>query len=313
MKVLSLFDGISCGQLALQRAGIAVENYWASEIESTAIAITKQNFPNTIQLGDVVKLDATVLPKQIDLLIGGSPCQSFSPAGTRTGFQGKSGLFWEFVRILETLKPKYFLLENVKMRNDWRDIISTALGVQPVLINSNLVSAQNRTRYYWTNIPNVSQPQDLQIFLSDIMQKNPGEKYTLDPSRYKLVQHQQPAPFVFREERTAEAKRLRKEYRAALGKDYVPRSAKQLVPRSDSKSNTLTTSMGKNEIVWDGSVYRKWTPVECERLQTLPDDWTAFGIDAKGNKIIIKDNRRYHAIGNGWTVDVVAHIFKKIV
>ena len=167
MNVLSLFDGMSCGQLALNGAGIHYNNYYASEIDKHAIKVTQTNFPNTIQLGDVTKLSSDSLPK-IDLLIGGSPCQSFSVAGDGSGFDGKSKLFFEFVRLKNELNPTYFLLENVKMKKEWQNVISEYLGVEPIEINSNLVSAQYRRRLYWTNIPNIKHPKDKKIKLSDI-------------------------------------------------------------------------------------------------------------------------------------------------
>jgi len=212
MNVLSLFDGMSCGQLALNRIGLKYDNYFASEIDKYAISVTMANFPNTIQLGSVVDLDTSKLPK-IDLLIGGSPCQSFSFAGRRKGmttkdsveiltlehylqlksekyeFEGQSYLFWEYMRILKEVKPKYFLLENVKMAEKWSKILSNAIGVKPILINSSLVSAQNRERLYWTNIglePKglfddmesvIEQPKDKQLILKDILQDNPNAKY----------------------------------------------------------------------------------------------------------------------------------------
>lgn len=138
MNVLSLFDGLSCGQIALNRAGVKYDNYYASEIDQYAIKVTQHNYPNTIQLGDIHNIKGTELP-YINLLMGGSPCQSFSSAGNRTGFDGKSGLFWEYVRILNEVKPKYFLLENVKMKKEWEEIITKEMGVEPILINSNLV------------------------------------------------------------------------------------------------------------------------------------------------------------------------------
>lgn len=155
INVLSLFDGISCGQVALERAGIKVNNYFASEIDKHAIKVTQSNYPNTIQIGDVTKVKGADLPK-IDLLIGGSPCQGFSFAGKQLNFNDiRSKLFFEFVRLLEETKPKYFLLENVKMKKEYQNIITEYLEVEPITINSNLLSAQNRTRYYWTNIPNI--------------------------------------------------------------------------------------------------------------------------------------------------------------
>ncbi len=185
MNVLSLFDGISCGQLALQRAGVTVKNYFASEIDKHAITVTQHHYPNTVQLGSIVGLDTTVLPK-IDLVIGGSPCQSFSRSGDNSGFDGKSGLFWEYVRLLKEVKPTYFLLENVKMKKEWQVIISKELGVDPILINSNLVSAQNRERLYWTNIPNIEKPINKNIFIEDILDETFDEKYWLPEKNSNL-------------------------------------------------------------------------------------------------------------------------------
>ena len=157
MNVLSLFDGMSCGQIALNKADINIDNYYASEIDEYAIKVTQKNYPNTIQLGSVVDVKGTDLPK-IDLLIGGSPCQGFSFAGKQLNFEDeRSKLFFEYVRILKETKPKYFLLENVRMKKEYQDVISSALGVEPILINSNLVSAQERKRLYWTNISNITQ------------------------------------------------------------------------------------------------------------------------------------------------------------
>ena len=191
MNILSLFDGISCGQIALERVGFEVENYYASEIDKYAIQITQHNYPNTIQLGSVIDLKAVDL-LQIDLLIGGSPCQSFSFAGKLKGmttkcdqqilsleqylelknngfeFEGESYLFWEYVRILKEVKPKYFLLENVVMKKEWEDVISATLDVEPIKINSSLVSAQNRNRLYWTNIPVNDLPINKNLFIKDI-------------------------------------------------------------------------------------------------------------------------------------------------
>jgi DNA (cytosine-5)-methyltransferase 3A len=214
LNVLSLFDGMSCGQQALERCGIEVENYYASEIDKYAIQVTMANYPNTIQLGSVVGVDGYSLP-QIDLLIGGSPCQSFSFAGKRKGmstkceteiltlehylelkaegyeFEGQSYLFWEYMRLLNEVKPKYFLLENVMMGEKWEKVLTKAIGVKPIMINSSLVSAQNRKRLYWTNIGMkasglfgdmesiIEQPKDKGILLKDILQDNPDSIYYL--------------------------------------------------------------------------------------------------------------------------------------
>lgn len=214
MNVLSLFDGMSCGQQALERAGIKIENYFASEIDKYAMQVTMANYPNTIQLGSVVNVDGYSLPK-IDILIGGSPCQSFSFAGKRKGmstkdeqeiltldhylelkaegfeFEGQSYLFWEYMRLLNEVKPKYFLLENVMMGEKWEKVLSKAIGVKPIMINSALVSAQNRQRLYWTNIglqpqglfgdleSTIQQPKDKKMLLKDVLENEVESKYYL--------------------------------------------------------------------------------------------------------------------------------------
>ena len=177
-NVLSLFDGMSCGQLALDTLGIKVNNYFASEIDPYAMQIARKNYPNTKHIGSVLDVKGSDLPR-IDLLIGGSPCQSFSNAGDGSGMDGKSKLFWEFVRVLKETKPTYFLLENVKMKKEWEKIITDTLGVEPIAINSRLLTAQNRPRLYWTNIPNVVQPIDRCIVLRDILEDEVDEKFYL--------------------------------------------------------------------------------------------------------------------------------------
>jgi DNA-cytosine methyltransferase len=187
MNVLSLFDGMSCGQIALNRLGLKIDNYYASEVDGYAIEITQKNYPNTVQLGDVSKLDIDALPK-IDLLLAGSPCQGFSFAGKQLAFDDpRSALFFEFVKILKKLKPKYFLLENVRMKKEYLNIITEHVsecypeipfGIEPILINSSLVSAQNRNRYYWTNIPNIKMPEERGIVLKDILEDQ------VDPEHY---------------------------------------------------------------------------------------------------------------------------------
>jgi DNA (cytosine-5)-methyltransferase 3A len=284
MNVLSLFDGISCGQIALNKANIQYNNYFASEIDKNAIKVAQHHYPNTVQLGDVTKIE--FIASKIDLLIGGSPCQSFSKSGKMEGFDGKSGLFFEYLRIKEEVKPTYWLLENVKMKKEWKDIISDYLGVQPILINSNLFSAQNRPRYYWTNI-SISDLVDKGIKLEDIV---------LDDV----------LPITLTEVRTEEAKRIRRES-MLNGKDFSPRRAKELVQRKDNKSNCLTATFSTKEHLFknkneDG--YRKMLPIEWERLQTIPDNYTL--VDGMTN------SQRYKMIGNGWTVDVIAHIFENL-
>ena len=278
INVLSVFDGLSCGQIALNRAGIKYDNYFASEIDEHAIKVTKQNFPNTLHLGDVTKVNSKSLPK-IDLLIGGSPCQGFSIAGGRLNFEDpRSKLFFEFVRLKNELNPTYFLLENVKMKKEWQNIITQYLGVEPIEINSKLVSGQNRPRLYWTNIPNVTQPEDLDIVVEDILMTDEeiGEGSNLHLS----------------EKAIAYMSRLRK------GKprwDYHTNPLK-------GKAACLTANMYKG--VPYGVIkekMRRLHPIECERLQTVPDNYTAS----------VSNTQRYKMLGNGWTIDVITHILKK--
>lgn len=312
MNVLSLFDGISCGQLALNRANINYDNYFASEIDKYAIQITQKNFPNTQQIGDVTKITTDSLPK-IDLLMGGSPCQGFSFAGKQLNFEDeRSKLFFEFVRLKNELNPKYFLLENVKMKKLYQNVISEHLGVEPIQINSALVSAQNRVRLYWTNIPNITQPEDKHILLPDILETGVVDRdksYCIDANYWKgttLEQYINKArrQIVFTERRTEEAKLIRKEFREKYGRDFSPRRAKELAPRNDDKSNCLTTSLTKEHILLDESYnFRKLTPLECERLQTVPDNYTEG----------ISNTQRYKTLGNGWTVDVITHILKEMI
>jgi DNA (cytosine-5)-methyltransferase 3A len=238
MNVLSLFDGMSCGQIALNRAGIKYDQYYASEIDKYAIQVTQDNYPNTIQLGDITKIDVSKLPK-IDLVIGGSPCQSFSNAGSRTGFNGKSGLFWEFIRILNETNPAYFLLENVKMKKEWEQIITNKMNVMPIEINSSLVSAQNRTRLYWTNIPNITQPKDKNILISDIIE---------DYCKTKVM------PLAQR------------------GRYENGKIVQKYEFNKTNKSNALTT-VQKDTLVLINDKIRKLTVLECKRLQTVPDDY----------------------------------------
>ena len=280
-NVLSLFDGMSCGQIALNKLGIKYDNYYASEIYEPAISVTQHNYPNTIQMGSITELKSSQLPK-IDLLFGGSPCQSFSNAGNGSGFDGKSGLFYEFVRLLKECKPTYFLLENVKMKKEWQDIISEELGVKPIKINSNLVSAQNRERLYWTNIPVFGLPEDKQIYIEDILDTNFDSKYWL-------------------KERNAEL--LSKKVSIEGAPDICCIDVYNKKFKKDRKSPTLTLPHHNSLRLLQDGKFRKLTPNECERLQTVPVDYTNTGI---------ADIHRYSMLGNGWTVDVIAFIFSFI-
>ena len=499
MNVLSLFDGMSCGMIALDRLGIKVDNYYASEIDKYAMQVSAANYPEIIQVGDITKLDLSTLPK-IDLVMGGSPCQGFSFAGKQLAFDDpRSALFFEFVKCVDTLKPKYFLLENVKMKKEYLDIISEYMGVEPIFIQSSLVSAQSRQRYYWTNIPNVEQPEERGIVLRDILEDYPNEnpvkhternarhlkqldekslcmtatmykgagnngmtlvpqrletfkikeetvaKYVpneegdfCDPYNKKMIKgdksttlrtnssngntwvkqtsdkpkhigtavdinehdvlkrvyspdgksptvttcgdgHREPKVIVdvraMTEVRTPEANKIRQEHKKKTGKDWSPRHMRHLVQRPDEKMNTLTSALTKQHILQitteqkdsvvtfsdkriekfketlkenpqpskngiiqlnnpshsSGRVYspdgksptlmagnsgggkepvkinddmywRKLTPLECERLQTVPDNYTNH----------VSNTQRYKMLGNGWTIEVIAHIFKNM-
>jgi len=404
MNVLSLFDGMSCGRLALDRLGIEVDQYYAAEIDKYAIQVTQENWPETIQLGDVTQIKGKDLPK-IDLILGGSPCQGFSFAGKQLAFDDpRSALFFEFVRILKECNPKYFLLENVKMKKEFLDIITQQVGAEPILINSALVSAQNRQRYYWTNIPGVEQPENRGIVLRDILETesvsdefrysqksidymNRGNEKWQQAGHRRADRYEQTAdkdksfaitanwhkgvPYnYFKEEthdtpkkihdiprdilkrvyspygklltlnahgggntepkvvvdvrsmtevRNDEANRIRAEHKKKTGKDWSPRSMRHLVEREDEKSNALTSALTKQHILKitedvndhkisltrdkSSDVYwRKLTPIECERLQTVPENYTAS----------VSNTQRYKMLGNGWTVEVIAHILKNM-
>ena len=382
--VLSLFDGMSCGQIALNRLGIPIKTYYASEVDPYPIKVTQANYPDTIQLGDVCDAKAADLPK-IDILLAGSPCTGFSFAGKQLAFNDpQSVLFFEFVRLLKEIKPKWFLLENVKMKKEYLNVITEHVGVEPIFINSALLSAQNRQRWYWTNIPGIEQPEDKKIVLRDILEhgydSERDKSHCLDANYYKgssvknyfkksrrqmVYQDDTPKqdgnrePQViagawrgrsldkdgknvdwkstkpkqmlelrkdeksnalsqvtkdnvivqsYREVRTEEAKRTRREIKQKTGKDHTPFRAKELQPREDGKVGTVTPSLNNDhkisltrdneqEVYW-----RKLTPLECERLQTVPDNYTAH----------VSNSRRYQCLGNGWTVDVICHILKNM-
>lgn len=316
MRVLSLFDGISCGRVALERVGIPVEVYYASEIDKYAIQITMKNFPNTIQLGDVEKIDFTQFEGKIDLLIGGSPCTNLSICGNRKGLEGnESRLFWEYVRAIKECKPKYFLLENVESMTDSdREIISKELGCYPIMINSSLVSAQNRKRYYWFNwgdkqynlfgFPtcDIPLPKNKGILLKDILESGlayQNKSYYLTSTDWKGM------PFKsslekHRRTQVAEPVRL-SQYEKSKGQAQRVYSvnAKTVAINANGGGQGGKTGLYKIDLPDGDYVIRKLTPIECERLQTLPDNYTSG----------ISNSQRYKCLGNGWTVDVIAHIF----
>lgn len=288
MNVLSLFDGMSCGQIALNRLGIKVDNYYASEIDKYAIKVTQKNYPNTIQLGDIKNVKGEDLPN-IDLLLAGSPCQGFSFAGKQLAFDDpRSALFFEFIRLLKEVKPKCFLLENVRMKKEYLDVITDLVGVEPILINSALVSAQNRLRYYWTNIPFYKNIVDKGIFFKNIL----DEKATVPLSetlqnRFKLTHKDNGARLVIGT--TALDGRI---------------GQKDRVYGINNKMSTLTaTDYKQPKQVYVDGLLRRLTPLECERLQNVPDHHTDC----------VSNTQRYKMLGNGWTVDVICHILKGLL
>jgi DNA-cytosine methyltransferase len=448
MNVLSLFDGMSCGMIALDRLGIKVDNYYASEIDKYAIQVSQANYPDIIQVGDITKLDLSTLPK-IDLVMGGSPCQGFSFAGKQLAFDDpRSALFFEFVKCVDTLKPKYFLLENVRMKKEYLDIISEYMGVEPIFINSSLVSAQSRQRYYWTNIPGIEQPKERGIVLRDILEDQVGSEHyvgdnmqknykggnQLNPNyksqantihntdkksgticagthgyangyvgdKHKPVKqternarhlkqlddkslcmtatmykgagnngmtlvpqkiHDIPkdvlkdnerqrrvyskegksptllarsdSPKVMKSDKpqhigtavdikghdilkrvyspngksptvttcgggNTEPKVVSGAYRGRYNEDGS--ISQKLELRKDEKTNTITTVQKDNVLTKDEVYWRKLTPLECERLQTVPDNYTNH----------VSNTQRYKMLGNGWTIEVIAHILQNM-
>lgn len=383
MNILSLFDGMSCGRITLSELGIPVEKYYASEVDKFAIKATMQNFPDTIQLGDVRELEVSRLDK-IDLIIGGSPCTNLSMSGKRKGlstkegmevldlqtylelkengfeFEGQSYLFWEYIRIYHELikrgdNPKFFL-ENVEMGKKWESVFNETMGRKGIHINSALVSAQNRRRIYWTDIhDDIPQPEDRGILLRDILEEEVDEKYFLsrkmidwlnihkkkrnveirlldgdDKSHCLTVSGQAKGnsstdyicvamrgreASCLTPKRTEYGKQIRKEYEAGLVKEHR-KNIQQLEPRTDSKTNCLTTVQKDNLIIVSeketsnnsynqiyGAKIRRLTPTECARLQTIPDWYKWDGIS---------DTQRYKMLGNGWNVETIKHIFKYI-
>lgn len=299
MRVLSLFDGICCGHLALERAGIKIDSYDAYEIEKNAIKATETNFPDVIQHGDVTIEDFTKYKGKIDLLIGGSPCTNLSMAGNGQGLKGsQSKLFYEYARAIKEAQPKYFLLENVIMKKEWEDIITNILGVEPIEINSSLVSAQNRRRLYWTNIPNITLPEDKNIALEDILED---------------IEFPNPAAIRGRRlnKATIVGRRLDKNgHRKDTDKTIPITQCLEVRATNTDKSNCLTTvdkdnvltplPIGRHPDAFkDNLPFRYYTTKEMCRLQTVPDDFLNM----------IPDSAARKALGNGWTVDVIAHIF----
>lgn len=359
ITVLSLFDGMSCGRIALERAGIKVKAYYASEIDKPAIKVSKHNWPDIIHIGDVTKVfyfegwlyteNGDFYVGKIDLLIGGSPCQGFSFAGKQLNFEDpRSKLFFEFVRLRQETECEYFFLENVRMKKEYQDIISGYLSVQPIFINSDLVSAQTRKRLYWSNIFYNGLPEDKNILLKDILLKEIDIKFLLSEAalnrafskKYSLPKFDSlktgclntknnsgqlsidsGTAFIACEDKSLTLTTTYR-YNANIT-DYVVKRNKQLIKignthpsgrgmngiiyDSEGQAPTLTTNKGEGQKIrcsgdsfnW---TYRRLTPVECERLQNVPDNYSNS----------VSDSQRYKMLGNGWTVDVITHLFEPL-
>lgn len=365
MKVLSLFDGMSCGRIAFERAGIPLEKYYASEIDKYAQIVSAANYPDIIILGDIQKWQEWNIEKP-DIIIGGSPCQGFSFAGKQLNFNDeRSKLFFTFIEILKHYKPKYFLLENVVMKQEYNDVISGILGelypecvtqkelfrigrLEPIQINSALVSAQNRVRLYWTNIQGITQPKDRKIFLKDIIEtgqsdrdksycldanyaKSGNEKSYLDHGRRQLIitggrivgrkinpetgrrddynedlDHEQRIEIKEDGKSNCLSTVEKDNICIQVGKaDIKGHDYNKRVYSDEGKSPSLCSASGGNlepKISEDKITWRKLTPLECERLQTVPDNFTAH----------VSNSQRYKMLGNGWTIDVIVHILSFI-
>lgn len=307
INVLSLFDGISCARVALDRCKHNIKTYYASEIDKYAIKIAQKNFPSTIHVGDVKAIDGTKFEK-INLLIGGSPCQDLSIAKrNREGLQGKrSGLFFEYVRLLNEIKPDYFVLENVaSMSQDAKDIITETLGVKPIMIDAALVSAQRRKRLFWTNIPNVQLPADRGILLKDVLQLD-HEFYGVysDYNNKTSMEKASTLGTGCGVNRSATFQQvITKPVRIAkIGKG----GQGDRVYSIEGKSVALSANGGgrgaKTGLYAVKDFVRKLTPVECERLQSLPDNYTEG----------VSNTQRYKCLGNAFNVEVVAHILQNM-
>lgn len=339
MKTLSLFDGISCARVALERAGIPVETYYASEIDKYAIQISNKNYPDIFHIGNIEDLyvengflhnDAfegfepiTHVKDKIDLLIGGSPCQDLSIAKkNRKGLDGeRSGLFWEYVRILEEVKPKYFILENVaSMPKEAKAVITEALGVEPIMIDAALVSAQRRKRLFWTNIPNVTLPEDKGIFLKDVLESIPTPPKEMEIKQKSKTnrlgghgskvgdKHEWDSVYQYRRTYWRETKGGKvPTLTANMGTGghnvpFIQQTARGYNKGGKKFDKVPTLSSSAWEHNHKLNNIRKLTPIECERLQCLPDNYTEG----------VSNTQRYKALGNAFNVDVVAHILSFI-
>lgn len=299
-NVLSLFDGISCGMIALNRCGIPIDNYYASEIDDNAIKVSNHHFPNIIRLGDVSSIDSNLLPR-IDLLIGGFPCQSFSFAGKELNFNDPRGsLFFQYVRLLNDIKPRYFLAENVVMQEKFSDKISEMLGVKCIKLNSLSVSAQSRKRLYWTNIPINGFPSDRGINLIDI----------LDRDEFYLKHYPNLRNGTIVGSRRIGTDGKRDDYNTSIPRIQTLEVRNVNINKTNcittvAKDNVLTPhEVGRHKDAFGGDIlYRNYTPNELCRLQTIPDNYFNG---------VVSDGKVIKMVGNAWTVDIISWLLNQI-
>ncbi|MCP4914551.1 MAG: DNA cytosine methyltransferase [Oligoflexia bacterium] len=286
-NIVSLFDGMSCAQIVLNQLGISYEKYFASEIHKHSITITQDNYPNTIQLGDVREVDGYSLG-EVDFIFAGSPCQGFSRNGKKLQFKDdRSKLIFEFIRIYKEVNPKYFFLENVSMNKEAEDYITNFLGVAPIVLDSALVSAQSRKRLYWTNVPYVGEPQDRKMFIKDILIEELNHKEELIESAINYPPHHFGKNYLQWD---------------VSGKGHRSQQYRAYYPESKHGCLAATRASDKCKVLLDREkmLYRKLDPIECERLQGVPDNYTKA----------VSRNQRINILGNGWNIPTVKHLLK---
>lgn len=327
MKVLSLFGGVECSYPSFQDLGIKIEKYYTAEIDEYAISITKHNIPDAVHLGDVTTFDFNTLKGEVDIVIGGSPCTYWSIAKkdreiTSNGLGYE--LFMHYVRAVKETGAKYFVYENnFSIHQDIKDAITKELGVELIMINSSLVSAQNRRRCYWTNLPVKGQPEDKGLCLLDILEGEVDAKYHVNPSAIeKYIRNGKPKGF---KEVSEKANTVTASVHKGYGNDgcttirvghFNKGAQADRVYSPEGKSVNLVANGGgrgaKTGLYEIGTSIRRLTPLECERLQTLPDNWTKYGINKKGETVLISDTQRYKCVGNGWTRKVFTFLYSFI-
>lgn len=327
LNVLSLFGGVECSYPAFQELGFEIDNYYTAEVDPYAISITRHNIPNAIHLGDVTKIDFTEFKGKIDIVIGGSPCTFWSIAKKEreTTSEGIGyELFMHYSRaVKETEAPMFVYENNHSIHQDIKDAITKELGVEHIMLNSALVSAQSRRRCYWTNIPVIGEPKDMELSLLDIIENDVLEKYYVNPEALKTyIKNGKPKGFKTLDDK---AHTVTASVHKGYGNDgcttirvghFNKGAQADRVYSMEGKTVNLVANGGgrgaKTGLYEEGDQIRRLTPLECERAQTLPDNWTKYGIDDKGKLKEISDTQRYKCVGNGWTKDIFKFIYSFI-